>query len=86
MYNKYMQSDSDTFSELYERVESAREEKITEKAEPRLMKGFSINKLLRGLDIEKFGLLPLVLLLLLLVDAEDEEKLIIIILAVIFGI
>ena len=86
MYNKYMQSDSDTFSELFERVESTCEEKITERAEPHSLKGFSVNKLLKGLDIDKFGLLPLVLLLLLLVDVDDEEKLIIIILAVIFGI
>ena len=45
-----------------------------------------MRRLLRVIDIEKNGILPIVLLLLLLIDVDDEEKMIIIALAVIFGI
>ena len=81
------------FSELYRPVEyeeekapNVREEKkehppITERRER-----FDLKKLLNGLDVEKMGILPIVLLLLLLLDVDDEERLIIIVLAVIFGI
>ena len=47
---------------------------------------FDLKRLLHGLDVEKMGILPLVLLLLLLLDVDDEERIIIIALAVIFGI
>ncbi len=85
MYNKYMQSDESMFSELYEKV-PYEEKQQEEKRVPDEKKSFSLTKLLSKLDVDKVGILPLVLLLLLLVDVEDEEKLLIIILAVIFGI
>ncbi len=93
MYNKYLQSDMNAFSELYRPIE------YEEKAEEKVCEGkrsypetaerrerFDLKKLLNGLDIEKMGILPIVLLLLLLLDVDDEERLIIIVLAVIFGI
>lgn len=86
MYNKYMQRDGDVFSELYEKVPYQEKKEQEEKSVSDEKKSFSLTKLLSRLDVDKVGLLPLVLLLLLLVDVEDEEKLLIIILAVIFGI
>lgn len=86
MYNKYMQSDGGLFSELYEKVPYEEKNEKKEEIIPNEKKSFSLTKLLAKLDMDKVGLLPLVLLLLLLVDVEDEEKLVIIILAVIFGI
>ncbi|MBR5543336.1 MAG: hypothetical protein IKU65_04500 [Oscillospiraceae bacterium] len=89
MYNKYMQSDMEAFSDLYRRVECENKPCDVEKKENNNSSQggmFSLGKLLGNLDIEKIGLLPLVLLLLLLVDVEDDEKLIIIILAIVFGI
>ncbi len=47
---------------------------------------FDLKRLLHGLDVEKMGMVPLVLLLLLLLDVDDEERIIIIALVVIFGI
>ena len=47
---------------------------------------FDLKRLLHGLDVEKMGIVPIVLLLLLLLDVDDEERIIIIALAVIFGI
>jgi len=88
VYNKYMSGDADAFSELYKPVadEPAREVHGTS-GKQRAEKGkLDLKRLLHGLDIDKAGIIPIVLLLLLLLDADDEEKLIIIILAVIFGI
>ncbi len=89
MYNKYFSDDKDAFSDFYKRVDYEEEKKeatlapLTEKKEKQ---SFDLKRLLHGIDIDKVGLLPLVLLLLLLVDVDDDEKLIIIALAVIFGI
>lgn len=88
MYNKYLDENKNAFSELYRAVEK-KEEKRTEDVfvPPEKKKpSFSLQRLLSVVDIEKIGLLPIVLLLLLLVDVDDDEKLIIIALAVIFGI
>ncbi len=95
MYNRYFSDNADAFSELYRPVEYE-EEKAPARlpAEPckkesdlhRPREKFDLKRLLHGLDIEKIGILPLVLLLLLLLDVDDEEKIIIIALAVIFGI
>ncbi|MBQ8004410.1 MAG: hypothetical protein IJ299_04890 [Oscillospiraceae bacterium] len=93
MYNKYMQNDMNAFSELYRPVEyeTEREQDIPrekELAPPERERRdrFDLKRLLHGLDVDKMGILPLVLLLLLLLDVDDEERLIIIVLAVIFGI
>ena len=93
MYNKYMHSDMNAFSELYRPVEYETEKEVNipferERAQPEREKRdrFDLKRLLSGLDVEKLGILPLVLLLLLLLDVDDEERLIIIVLAVIFGI
>lgn len=95
MYNRYFNDNVEAFSELYRPVEyeegdcSAdlceaphRKEADCKKAKER----FDLKRLLHGLDVEKMGILPLVLLLLLLLDVDDEERIIIIALAVIFGI
>ena len=87
LYNKYF-DDNGMFSYLYRPVESSEEpcaEQICEKPSPP-KRGLDIKRLLSRLDIEKAGLLPVILLLLLLLDVDDEEKLIIIALAVVFGI
>ncbi|MBR3848540.1 MAG: hypothetical protein IKM21_04540 [Oscillospiraceae bacterium] len=87
MYNKYFSEDAGAFSELYRPVEyeeEKREESVATKKESE--KSFDLRRLLRVIDIEKIGILPIVLLLLLLIDVDDDEKLIIIALAVIFGI
>lgn len=84
MYNKYM-ADPDAFSELYAPVEDGPVHEEAPKKEENFRK-FDLKKLLRGLDVDKIGLVPLILLLLLLLDADDEERLIIIVLAFIFGI
>ena len=92
MYNKYMPNADETFSELYRPVEYERDSKESmsvceRERDVRSSKSrFDLKKLLHGLDVDKMGIIPLVLLLLLLVDVDDEEKLIIIVLAVIFGI
>ncbi len=93
MYNKYLQNDMNAFSELYRPVEyegdtsdKVREEKTPHYATTERRERFDLKKLLSGLDVEKMGILPIVLLLLLLLDVDDEERLIIIVLAVIFGI
>ena len=89
MYNKYFSENSDAFSEFYRAVEKedAKEERVEAVADAsRKSKGIDLKKLLCGIDIEKVGLLPIVLLLLLLCDCDDDEKMIIIALAVIFGI
>ena len=93
MYNKYLQSDMNAFSELYrpveyegEMTERGCEEKTDNSAMAERKGRFDLKKLLNGLDVEKMGILPIVLLLLLLLDVDDEERLIIIVLAVIFGI
>ncbi len=93
MYNKYMNSDMNAFSELYrpvdyetEKVSEDREEKSVPYHKTERRERFDLKRLLHGLDVEKMGMLPLVLLLLLLLDVDDEERLIIIVLAVIFGI
>ena len=92
MYNKYLQSDMNAFSELYRPVEykEEREKKVHEEKTVRptteRRERFDLKKLLSGLDVDKMGILPIVLLLLLLLDVDDEERLIIIVLAVIFGI
>jgi len=90
VYNKYFEEDRDAFSDLYRKVEnedgkSGRGEELVG-ALKKEKRSFELGKLLRGIDLEKVGILPLVLLLLLLVDVDDDEKLIIIALAVIFGI
>lgn len=86
-----MPRDTDAFSDLYRPVEyetepvcEQKDEKPPRKKEHR--ERFELKRLLHGLDVEKMGILPLVLLLLLLLDVDDEEKIIIIALAVIFGI
>lgn len=95
MYNRYFSDNADAFSELYRTVEYEDEKtssdlfsesckKTGEIRKPR--EKFDLKRLLHGLDVEKMGILPLVLLLLLLLDVDDEEKIIIIALAVIFGI
>ena len=89
MYNKYFEAEGGTFSGLYRPIEDER--KITgdapcAKRENCERRGFDIKRLISKLDVDKMGLLPLVLLLLLMLDVDDEEKLIIIALAVIFGI
>ena len=91
MYNKYLDENRNAFSELYRAVES--DEKRTEVKETAEVAGsdkkkpsISLQRLLNVVDIDKVGLLPIVLLLLLLIDVDDDEKLIIIALAVIFGI
>lgn len=93
MYNKYLQSDMNAFSDLYRPVEyrddteeKVREEKTVRPATSERRERFDLKKLLSGLDVDKMGILPIVLLLLLLLDVDDEERLIIIVLAVIFGI
>ncbi|MBQ3225088.1 MAG: hypothetical protein IJB42_05220 [Oscillospiraceae bacterium] len=92
MYNKYLQSDMNAFSELYRPVEyeEETEKKVHEEKKVRSTterrERFDLKKLLSGLDVDKMGILPIVLLLLLLLDVDDEERLIIIVLAVIFGI
>lgn len=89
MYNKYFAEEDGRFSDLYRPIEET-EMKIPasscgkeERAERR---GFDIKRLISKLDIDKVGLLPVILLLLIMLDVDDEEKLIIIALAVIFGI
>ena len=76
------------FSELYKTVEKEdeRREDTAFVSEEKKKPVFSLQRLLSIVDIDKIGLLPIVLLLLLLVDVDDDEKLIIIALAVIFGI
>lgn len=88
MYNKYMSNDADAFSELYRPVEYEHERNETRevKKERPAQGKFDLKRLLHGLDVEKMGIVPIVLLLLLLHDVDDEEKFIIIALAVIFGI
>ena len=91
MYNKYMPGDSDMFSELYRPIEEKEclgcvTEKREEKNEAGKRGGFDLKRLLRGIDVDKMGILPIVLLLLLLLDVDDEEKMIIIALVAIFGI
>lgn len=88
MYNKYMSNDADAFSELYRPVEYEHEKGETRevKKERPVQGRFDLKRLLQGLDVEKMGIVPIVLLLLLLHDVDDEEKFIIIALAVIFGI
>jgi len=86
VYNKYMSSDSDAFSELYKPVGYEQEKTVEEKKEKERVPRFDLKKLLHRLDAEKMGLVPIVLLLLLLLDVDDEEKFIIIALAFIFGI
>ena len=92
MYNKYLQSDMNAFSELYRPVEYKEEsekkvhEEKTVQPTAKRRERFDLKKLLSGLDVDKMGILPIVLLLLLLLDVDDEERLIIIVLAVIFGI
>ena len=77
------------FSGLYRPVDEP-EGRISdahcEKKEPSEKRGFDIKRFLSRLDIDKVGLLPVILLLLLMLDVDDEEKIIIIALAVIFGI
>ena len=95
MYNRYFPDNADAFSELYRPVDCG-EEKTRSKHLPETRKKesdfrrngekFDLKRLLHGLDVEKMGILPLILLLLLLLDVDDEEKIIIIALAVIFGI
>ena len=87
MYNKYFPEDAEAFSELYRTVEY--EEKERERTLPpkeNERKSFDLRRVLRVIDIEKVGILPMILLLLLILDVDDEEKLLIIALAVIFGI
>lgn len=87
MYNKYFSEDAQAFSDLYRPVEyeeKKQEETVVPKKKSE--KSFDLRRLLRVIDIEKNGILPIVLLLLLLIDVDDEEKMIIIALAVIFGI
>ncbi len=90
MYNKYLAEDAEAFSELYRPVEyeeRASQEKAQSIKSPEKKKdSFDLRRLLHGIDIDKMGLLPIILLLLLLVDVEDDERLIIIALAVVFGI
>lgn len=92
MYNKYMPHDSEMFSELYRDVGRECEKRCGDEKEGcDLLKGkprerFDLKRLLHGLDVEKLGMVPLVLLLLLLLDVDDEERIIIIALVVIFGI
>ncbi len=88
MYNKYFSEDTDTFSELYRAVEydEKKEDVLPKTTHGGEKKGLDLKRLLHGIDIEKIGILPIVLLLLLLIDVDDDEKLIIIALAVIFGI
>jgi len=74
MYNRYFPDDINDFSELYRAVEYD-DEKIVEEAEPgtykkendccRQKKKFDLKRLLHGLELEKMGILPLVLLLFL---------------------
>ena len=88
MYNKYFSENAEAFSELYRPVEyedGRKEEEIFQRQENE-KKNFDLRRLLRVIDVEKIGILPIVLLLLLLIDVDDDEKLIIIALAVIFGI
>ncbi len=88
MYNKYFSENAEAFSELYRPVEyedRKKEEEIFPKHENE-KKNFDLRRLLHMIDVEKIGILPIVLLLLLLIDVDDDEKLIIIALAVIFGI
>lgn len=77
------------FSDLYRPIENT-EKVIADtpcgRRENPERRGFDIKRFLSKLDIDKVGLLPVVLLLLLMLDVDDEEKLIIIALAVIFGI
>jgi hypothetical protein len=89
VYNKYFAEGENAFSKLYEEVENEASGCVPEEKRPLTGKRkseFSIGRLLGGIDIDKVGILPIVLLLLLLMDADDDEKLIIIVLAVIFGI
>lgn len=95
MYNRYFPDNADAFSELYRPVEyeekNSRETLCRESEEKKntLRKSdgrFDLKRLLHGLDVDKMGILPIVLLLLLLLDVDDEERIIIIALAVIFGI
>ena len=77
------------FSGLYrpveERCEKSREEPCGNNIQPE-RRVFDIKRLISRRDIDKIGILPLILLLLLLLDVDDEERVIIIALAVIFGI
>lgn len=88
MYNKYFSEEGQALSDLYRVVEyeerGEREKQLPRKESER--KSFDLRRLLHMIDIEKVGILPIVLLLLLLIDVDDDEKLIIIALAVIFGI
>ena len=89
MYNKYFDEAGEMFSGLYRPIEESSgkscEESCRNDIQPE-RRGFDIKRLISRLDIDKIGLLPLILLLLLLLDVDDEEKIIIIALAVIFGI
>ncbi len=88
MYNKYLAEDAEAFSGLYTPVEYETDFKKEEPEADRIKKkeSFDLRRLLGGIDVEKVGLLPIVLLLLLLLDVDDDERLIIIALAVVFGI
>ncbi len=91
VYNKYFSDDGNAFSEFYRQVdydERKEEERIPllQTAEKKEKQGFDLKRLLHSIDVEKVGILPIVLLLLLLIDVDDDEKLLIIALAVIFGI
>ena len=95
MYNRYFPDDINDFSEFYRAVEYDDEKMVAEagtgacKKEKdccKQKKKFDLKRLLHGLELEKMGMLPLVLLLLLLLDVDDEERIIIIALAVVFGI
>lgn len=88
-----MPSDAEAFSELYRDVRYEDEKSVgydekdrydLPKKTPR--ERFDLKRLLHGLDVEKMGIVPLILLLLLLLDVDDEERIIIIALVVIFGI
>ena len=94
MYNKYLSNEADAFSELYRPVECEECKDPMSDVErdiPKIKEGarssrFDLKKLLYRLDLDKMGIVPIVLLLLLLHDVDDEEKLIIIALVVLFGI
>ena len=89
MYNKYFDMDEEMFSGLYRPIDATDGKNTNVHCEKKCApekRGFDVKRFLSRLDIDKVGLLPVILLLLLMLDADDEEKIIIIALAVIFGI
>lgn len=102
MYNRYISGNKDAFDDLYSYVEPSGGADISyEENKPVFKHGhekkplfdlgglgglLNIKKIFKGLNLNDFGIIPLLLLLFLIMDVDDEEKIIIIVLALLFGL